>query len=229
MNRRIIPVLMFLLCATTAFGQARLMAPVDRFNFGVVPNNTVLTHHFWLKSIGQDTVKIDTIKTGCSCAITDLDQRILPPGDSVLMGIQWDIKRSRGSIFRSPMIFYNGSDDALRVHLEGIIWDYPDSARPVSLKPFRFELSRANVKDVDRIQFALINHSGDPLSIELLSLLPEQIELALPDSVPAGGMANGTVTLKPEFRNEEFSTSITLLVGDRQNTRLTVPIRRKFY
>lgn len=229
MNRPISILAFTLILAASAFGQARLVAPADRFDFGVVPTNTVLAHHFWLKSIGQDTVVIDTVKTGCSCAVTELEKTVLPPGDSVLLGITWDIGRSHGSIFRSPMVFYNGNDEALRVHMGGTIWTFPDSARPVSLKPHRFELSRASVKDVDRIEFTLINHSAEAVDVQLISLVPPQVELIVPDSVPANGIAKGTVTLLADRKNEEFSTSVTLAVGNRDPKRLTIPIRRKFY
>ena len=229
MNRLIRIFVLSLTLTASVYGQARLAAPADRFDFGVIPTGTVLSHHFWLKSIGQDTVTIDTVKTGCSCAVSMLDKKVLPPGDSVLLGIQWDIKRSQGSVFRSPMIFYNGTDEALRVHMAGTVWDYPDSARPVSAKPFRFELSRAAVKDVNQIEYRLINHSSETVPVRLISLVPPQVEMTVPDSVVAKGTATGSITLRPEFRNEEFSTSVTLAVGDRDVKRLTIPVRRKFY
>ncbi len=229
MNRLTCILVLSFALAVSVHGQSRLIAPVDRFEFGAIPTGTVLTHHFWLKSIGQDTVTIDTVKTGCSCAVTQLEKTVLPPGDSVLLGIQWDIKRSQGSVFRSPMIFYNGSDEALRVHLGGTVWDYPDSARPANIKPFRFELSRAAVKNVDRIEYKLTNHSGETLPVQLVSLVPPQVELTVPDSIPANGTVSGIVTLRPAFQNEEFSTSVTFVIGSRDIQRLTVPIRRKFY
>ncbi len=218
-----------LLTAATAFGQARLVAPLDKFDFGILPPNSVLVHHFWLRSAGADTVTITDVKTGCSCAASELEKNVLAPGDSVLLGIRWDIGRSHGSIFRSPLVFFNNSEQTLRLSLEGQVWDDPETARPVTVKPFRFELSRAAIKDIDGLPFTLTNHSGEELSIELLSLAPEEIELVLPEKIPANGSASGSVRVKPEFRNTEFSTSITLLVRDERNTHVTIPVRRKFY
>lgn len=221
--------LLSFIVAAPVFGQARLVAPVDRFDFGIVPTGSVLVHHFWLKSMGQDTVTITEVKTGCSCAVSELEKKVLPPGDSVLLGITWDIGRSLGSIFRSPRVFFNGTDEFIRLGMEGQVWDNPQAARPVTAKPYRFELSRAAIKDIENVEFTLINHSDEELGVALLSVLPEQVELSLPESVPANGTASGSIRLKPGFRDEEFSTSVTLLIEDSANTHLTIPIRRKFY
>jgi len=47
-----------LLIASVAMAAPRLTIPVKEFNFGYVPQNSTISHKFWLVSTGDDTLKI---------------------------------------------------------------------------------------------------------------------------------------------------------------------------
>ena len=47
-----------LLLASVATAAPRLTIPVKEFNFGYVPQNSTISHKFWLVSTGDDTLKI---------------------------------------------------------------------------------------------------------------------------------------------------------------------------
>jgi hypothetical protein len=145
------------------------------------------------------------------------------------VSIHWNIKRSLGKIERSPRVFTNAGPDPVRLHLKGTVIHYPDSAHPVSPKPFRFLLANSPSKDIDSLNFTLTNHSSQNLAVSLASAAPEEVELILPDSVQALASSTGYVKLRPEFADSEFQTSITLLLSDRDHTHITIPIGRKFY
>jgi len=229
MNRVLTALIIAVALSASVAAEPTLLAPAYRFDFGITPSNTNLTHSFWLKSVGTDTVVIDQIKTGCSCAVSRLEQDTIPPGDSVQVGIAWDTKRMRGSLLRAPRIFFNGKEDPLMLQMNAQIFEFPDSARPVSIQPYRFEFARTGAINIDSIGFRLKNHSSQDITVELISQLPEQCRIELPATVPADGVAIGYVILNPAFEEAEFRTSLTLLMGDRNATHLTIPIRRKFY
>jgi len=217
------------LCAVLSYSQPRLEIPVNNFNFGYVPQNSTVVRKFWFKSTGTDTLQIKDIKTGCACAVMPLEKNWIAPGDSMRVSIFWAIKRNMGAIARSPRIFTNASPDPLRLHLQGTALLFPDSARPVSVKPYKFELAKSSHTEIDSLSFTLVNRSDHDLSVSLVSSPPDECELFVPDSVGALSSSTGYIKVKPEFADSEFKTSITLLLSDRKSTRLTIPIRRKFY
>lgn len=45
-------------------GTPELSIPQPSFDFGLVPQNTVVAHRFWLYSTGTDTLKILTVTPG---------------------------------------------------------------------------------------------------------------------------------------------------------------------
>jgi hypothetical protein len=229
MKKLPIVVILVLTMIALSHSQPRLVATTPTFDFGYTPQNVKLVHHFWFKSVGTDTLLINEIKTGCACAVMPLERDWLAPGDSMKVGIYWNVKRYLGKIERNPRIFTNAGPDPVRLHLQGTVIPYPDSTRPVSTKPFNFLLARSTYKDIDSLSFTLTNHSGQNLAVSLASVPPEEVELVLPDSVRALTSSTGYVKLRPEFAGSEFQTSITLLMSDQGHTHITIPIRRKFY
>jgi len=54
----------FLWGAVCAYAAPRLTVPESVFNFGYVPQNSTVSHVFWLYSTGDDTLKIINVAPG---------------------------------------------------------------------------------------------------------------------------------------------------------------------
>ena len=52
------------LSLSSAFAAPRLTIDENIFNFGYVPQNSKISHVFWLKSTGDDTLKILKVVPG---------------------------------------------------------------------------------------------------------------------------------------------------------------------
>lgn len=59
----LVAVLVFL-GTTSVFGAPRLTIPESIFDFGIVPQNSSISHVFWLHSTGDDTLRIINVKPG---------------------------------------------------------------------------------------------------------------------------------------------------------------------
>ena len=53
-----------LLWAASALGAPKLTMPETVFDFGYMPQNSTVSHVFWMYSTGDDTLKILSVKTG---------------------------------------------------------------------------------------------------------------------------------------------------------------------
>jgi hypothetical protein len=104
-----------------------------------------------------------------------------------------------------------------------------EAARPISVKPYKLEVARTSSLSLDSMSFTLTNHSQQDLFIKVVSFEIEQCELMLPEEIKAGADATGWVKVKPQFMDMEFTTSVTMQFSDKDETRITLPIRRKFY
>lgn len=209
--------------------QPELEIPDADFNFGLVPRASTAVHWFWFKSIGTDTVRINRIKTGCSCATMPLEKDWIAPGDSMKVGFWWDVRHRVGHIGRYPYIFTNVQDNTYRMHITATVATNPDSLRPLRLRPYTWELARMGSHSVDSIEFVFRNMSTEDLTLTPLSWPVDECIIELPKVVLAGNEAVGYVKLDPRYADFEFERSITLEISNQERTRMTIPIRRKFY
>jgi len=46
------------------YAEPKILIPEMRWDFGHVPQQSVLTHDYWIKNIGTDTLKIIRVKPG---------------------------------------------------------------------------------------------------------------------------------------------------------------------
>ena len=214
----------------STFSQAALEILDSDFDFGKVPQKSTITHYFWFKSVGTDTLRIRKIKTGCSCATMPMERDWIAPGDSLLVGILWDTERRSGNMGRYPYIFTNAREDAYRLSLVGSAQTRLDGkSSPVAISPYKWELSRIAQKSIDSVAFTIHNNQENDMTLEVLSFPVNECEIVLPDTLKAGSDNYGYVKVRDGFSDSEFKRSITFRLSDEKHTIYTVPIRRKVY
>lgn len=159
-----------------------------------------------------------------------LEKTILAPGDSMKVGVNWDTQASVGSSGKYPRIHIAGQQDPERLFLTASVTLFPDSARPISVKPYRAELSKMSNRSVDSVRVMLTNHSELPVALKVTSAQVAEFRVTVPDSLRAKETVAMVIAVAPEFQDKEFSRSITLsydggavsVIGN-----ITVPVRRK--
>jgi len=57
-------VVVIVLLAASLLAAPRLVIPETEFDFGFVPQNSKITHYFWLESKGDDSLKIIQVVPG---------------------------------------------------------------------------------------------------------------------------------------------------------------------
>jgi len=224
-------VIVFLGVAGNLLGQPRFEIASNRFSFGMVPQNATVANYFWFKSTGLDTVRIGEIKTGCDCAHMPLPNDWIAPGDSMLVGFFWETEHKIGSTGRYPYIYWSAHEDPARLFLTADISLAPDSSRPLSLKPFKAELSKLGTRSIDSVGITFTNHLASPIVLKVVSVLTGEYNFVYPDTIPADGSAKGYVKLNPAYSDKEFTGSVTFeyAASAVENKRFTIPIRRKMY
>jgi hypothetical protein len=222
--------LILLFClAGVVFAQPQLEVPDESFFFGNVPQNSTITHQYWFKSTGTDTLRIREIKTGCSCAIAEMPRQWIAPGDSMKVVIAWELKKVINQTIRNPYIFTNASEEPYRTSLRAIGVADPSNEKPAIAKPFKCELSRMKDMSIDSVAIKLQNKENYDMIVKKVSADLDEVEIFFPDLLPGDGSIMGYIKLRPEFAHREFKKSVTLEFGDAEKSRITIPIRRKFY
>ncbi|MCB2229212.1 DUF1573 domain-containing protein [bacterium] len=206
-----------------------LEASVDEYDFGTVIGRTTLYHTFWFKSTGTDTVRIDDIKIGCDCAMLPLTTNKIAPGDSVEMKFTWTTQRSNGLDRRFPRIFTNMGPDPVRLRYYASCVTVPDSARPMSIKPYRFEFAQIGAIKRDSLTFTLTNHSDLGYAVHVVSPTTDRLEVVFPDSLPPNSSASGRIRVVPAYGDQEFEETLTFQFDSRgiDPSRISIPVRKQ--
>lgn len=226
MLRYVIPAAVTLcLCLSAAAAPVMTLSETS-FEFGYAPQNSKISHVFWLKSVGDDSLKILQVKPGCGCTKAPLEKSILAPGDSTRLEVIFSTRSYRSRISKNPSIITNEESKPTHVRISSTVMTRPDSTYPIVIRPYKLDLSQFTDKRRDRIEFAITNVSDKDLELTVIDTPEAFFEINLPSSVKAGASATATLTLLPRGEESSFEKSITIEVGDSDHTRFTIPVKR---
>jgi len=215
-----------LILSGAALAVPRLTLPETVFNFGYCPQNSDVSHKFWLISTGDQPIKILNVIPGCSCTKAPLDKNELGVGDSTQLEIIYSTKSSLDRVSKSPTIQTNEGPPDKRLQIVATIVAHPDSTFPLVIQPYKLDLSQKTEKTIDRIEFGIRNVSDKELKVDFVSGASDYFQVELPKSIMPGELAKGRLILNKTVLGKTFEKSFTIQAGDDSGTRFTIPVKR---
>jgi hypothetical protein len=212
-------------CAVNA-GPA-LELPEYSFSFGKVVQNAVVTHGFWVRSTGDDTLRITKIDPGCGCTQVPLRDSSIAPGDSVLLKIILDTKRFTGFVGKRPSFTTNAGDTVIGVKIYAEMVLIPDSTSPVVLSPPRVAVSQFSTTPHRRGQFTIENRADSDVEITAVDTSGRSFSVSLPEKIEKGGSAEAAILVHEDAVETTFQESITFeATSADERSRYSVPVQR---
>ena len=214
---------------TSAFAGPELQIPETTFNFGRVPQRVIVTHGFWLKSVGGDTVRITSINTGCGCPQIPLEDSTIAPGDSMQLQIVLNTERYRGYISKKPQFTSNANFDPTVLHIYAETITNPIETTPVAVRPVVLDLSQHSPVPETVGTISLQNTAGESVNVEAVDTSSAEFTVTIPASIPAGRSSDIVVTLNDSAIETSFARSITIEVtSSSERVRYSIPVFRKY-
>lgn len=91
------------------------------YNFGTIPNTKIIKHTFIIKNIGDDVLKISTIRVSCGCTIAKIKDKVILPGKKTELKVELDLSGTIGEQFKDIIIESNDQSKRFyRLYLKGI-------------------------------------------------------------------------------------------------------------
>jgi hypothetical protein len=230
MNRMIVVLLgavLTTMVAGSAMAGPELTIPEEVFDFGYIPQNSKVSHVFWLRNTGDEELRIAKINPGCGCTQAPLDKQVVQPGDSARLEIIFSSKLYFNRVVKKPVIELENTPDPRFVEISSYVIPRPDSAAPLRLDPFKLDISQYGEAVRDRAKFSLTNVSDQELAITIVAPPDEFGVLTMPGKIGPGETVEAELVLKPGRLGEELEKSFTFQVNDEYSTRYTIPVRRK--
>ncbi|MCB2202273.1 DUF1573 domain-containing protein [bacterium] len=218
-----------LVLAAGAFAGPELSTPNDAFDFGYLPQNSVVTHKFTLKSVGDETLVIERIKPGCGCTKVPLEKNTLEPGDSTIVELIFDTQHFHGSMSKGAYIYANDTTDRHLIGFYANVVTRPESMNPITIKPYKLDISQISSKPRTELDFTVTNTSNQPLDLFVVDYPPDYVTIDLPKHLKAGETGTGRIKLTDSAIKMQFEKSFTFGVTDEKGTRFTIPIKRTIF
>jgi len=195
------------------------------YDFGIVPQNCTVTYETWLRSTGDDTLVISQIKTGCGCLTAPVDHDLLPSGDSTNVVFHWQTRNQEGPVTLNAYLFSNAGTDPEKISLSAVVTAAFDSTSSISWAPLVIRLASYTRTD-NELDFEIRNRSGIDLGISLIPGILNELQVDIPESIPAGASVSGTLSVGEGLLEQAFERSFTIELSQKVNNydRFTIPV-----
>jgi len=227
-NSIFLTIIIFLFPVLTVIANPAFQVSETTFNFGKTAQHVVINHTFWIKSIGKDTLRITKIVPGCGCTQAPLSDSVLAPGDSAALDIMLSTRSYRGYLSKRPYFLTNASGEKQYLKINANLLLKPEESQPITVKPFRVDVSQFTKLVRRRAKFLIENKSDHGFKIKLIDGSNKYFDITLPDKINAGETAEGMIKVHKNAVKKSFEQSFTFQINDDQQSRFTVPVRREY-
>ncbi len=168
-------VLSLVLSGALLAGSPRIQVDRKDFDFGRRYQGESIEHVFVIRNAGDDTLRINNVRSSCGCTATLLDKHALAPGESAELKATFSTGRFRGQVEKMISVYSNDEQNPTTIlQLQGEV--------AVDLEVSPTQLYFVNLKQGERLerQLTISNLSDQPIEIkEVASTVPElKMELA---------------------------------------------------
>jgi hypothetical protein len=199
----------------------------DYFNFGYVPQDAKVTHVFWLKSTGDDSLRIAKVVPGCACAKAPLDKDVIAPGDSARLEIIFSTGKYNGAVSKRPAIYTTRSAEPAIITIHSTVLTNVDTTYPIIVSPYVLDIAQFGDTIRDELLFSVNNVSDQTVGLRLIAVPEEFFEVDLPDKIKPGESAQATITVQKSKLGTSFEKSFTFELNNEQKSRFTLPVTRE--
>ena len=111
--------------------QPKVVVPAPKYEFGSQPTDTILEHTFEIRNAGNAPLQLTKGSTTCSCTVSTVDGKPIPPGSSGWVKLQWNVGKKVGPFTQAATIRTNDpAKEAFQLVVSGMarseVEVYPD-------------------------------------------------------------------------------------------------------
>ncbi len=204
---------------------ARIEVPDDYYYFGYMPRDVVVSHTYWIKNSGGDTLRIVKVKPTCGCTAVPLVTDAIAPGDSAELKITFDSKLMTGKVVKEVDIFTNDPVDPIKsVKFFAVVnQTYPN----LVVEPGTLRFSKFGSKDGRIVkEMKIKNAFADDVEISFTEF-PNKYFKIDKKSAKIGAGDEVVFTLEQvevPTVEADYLTSLTLECDGPETERITIPI-----
>lgn len=214
--------------ASTALAGPKAQIPEATFNFGKTSQHVKISKTYWVKSVGDDTLKILTVVPGCGCTQIPMKDSVLAPGDSTSFEVQFATQSYHGFVTKKPYLTTNAGPDNVYLEFNAEIVVDSNLFRPIRLNPYKIDVSQFTEEPRRKASGWIKNVSNQDLELKMIDNTGKHFTVELPKLIKANDSAQVHITVNENAISQEFEQSVTFQVNDENGSRFTLPVQRMY-
>lgn len=215
--------LIFCRPAPAAGGMVRMS-----WDFGFLPQKSVVSHTFYLKNTTAKSLTITEIKPGCSCTSVSEIKDAVPPGDSAAIRITFKSGRYYRRVRKSTGVRTDNPElPGFELEIKADVLRPQESSRGMKITPQRVVWTRPASKTSPPTDTLWIkNGLRDSMTVTVLATQDSIFSNRLAaEVIPPGDSTQLFLQLdRQSFLVKQDDLSLTLGFFGRENVRITIPI-----
>ena len=195
------------------------------WDYGYAPQNTALSHSYWIKNAGDDTLNIIDVKPGCGCTKAPIQKNKLAGGDSTIVELIFNTRAVSGKVTKNARITSSDSSRAnVTIDFSASIFTNPDTLSPVRATPDQLVFG----EDSKKLSVEIQNYGKIPAKLNLAERAPDEFKLKYKkDLLKPGDKRKIEIEWKGILLEHDINRSFTFEIGGMGVSRLSIPYTLK--
>ncbi len=218
--------LIFLLSSSSAGKNSakgpKIFLPEGEWDFGYLPQGSTVSHLFTIKNIGDDTLQIYKVRSGCACTLAPLEKDLLAPQESTFLKVIFNSKNYQGPKNMGVAVFSNDTSASSDIYFTANV---ENEIPLVKIDPLQVYFDSAKIGKNAQRKVNILNNSSFPLQITIVEKPeePMDFQISRTDLNPEEE-AEITFQISPKAKSGPFQTDLILDFQGEERIRYTLPV-----
>jgi len=191
------------------------------FDFGESSQEKIIPHDFIIKNVGKAPLKIEEISKSCTCTAAITKKKIVPPGETTCLRVEYNTKHSRGRVGSHIAIHTNDPDERVAfVTITGLV------AGIIYISPNYIHLNDVHFNETVHKVIEVYDPGHGKLKVKKVTSSVPYIQAKINSKFNNKKIAAIIdVTIKPGLPLREIKEKITIETNDRKYPKTEVLVK----
>ncbi len=217
---RFVAIMFVVLSGSIAFAAPNLQVSSPKFDFGEIFQGEKVLHVFEFVNEGDETLKIDRVKSSCGCTAALVSEKSIPPGGKGELQANFDSARFRNAVSKTIYLYSNDPvRPIMQFYIKGTVLE------TVAIEPTQINFGNVVAEKSVSSTVLLRNQGKQPLTFGKPHATAAELVAKMPVTTLASG-AEVTLELQltPKPGQSRFSAYILVPVEGVPKNELRIPV-----
>ena len=212
--------MLLFLSGSLAFAAPVLQASEPKYDFGEVFQGEKVRHVFEFVNEGDETLKIERVRSSCGCTAVMVSEKSIPPGGKGELQANFDSARFRGSVSKTIYLYSNDPvSPVVQFYIKGKVLE------TVVVNPAQINFGKVVAEKPVTSTVVLRNQGEKPLTLGKPYSTAAELVVKMPEaSFAKGDEVTLELQLTPKPGQVRFSGYILVPVEGLPKKELRIPV-----